>query len=587
MKVNQTILKGIPAAPGVSIGIAYMMDSEDFVVAKRKIKQEEIRSEIERFNKCLGKTREELLEIKSKITEEMGSEHAEIFSAHLLVIEDPILINDVITRIEKELVNVEYVFLDVMKKYIGVLSKTNDEYLRERVSDINDVGKRVLRNLLGTKKESLETLREKVIIVAYDLSPSDTAIMHRRNVTAFVTDIGGKTSHTAIMAKSLEIPAVVGLEVVTTRVKNGDMIIVDGTHGLVIINPNQETLKKYELEKRRYAALEKDLNALKDLPCQTLDDRKVILAANIEMPEDLPSVIDHKAEGIGLYRTEYFYMNRKGLPTEEEHYHAYKLVAEGIYPQHVVIRTLDLGGDKFLSNLHTPREMNPFMGWRGIRFCLARPDIFKTQLRAILRASAHGKIRIMFPMISGLDELRRAIGMLDEAKSELKKKGVKFDNDIEVGAMIEIPSAAVTSDLLAQEVDFISIGTNDLIQYSLAVDRVNEKIAYLYEPAHPAVLRLIHMTITNAHAKGIWVGMCGEMAGDISMSIILLGMGIDHFSMSPVNLLEVKRVLRAINYQDAKKIAKKVLELETAVEVEEFARAKLKEIAPDLAMGMD
>ena len=587
MKTKEIIMRGIAAAPGISIGNAYLLDSEEFVIPKRKIKKDDVKKEIERFNKCLAKTRNELLGIKEKISQEMGSEHAEIFSAHLLVIEDPILINDVISRIEKELMGVEYIFLDVMKKYIAVLSRTNDEYLRERVSDINDVGKRVLRNLLGTKKESLETLRDKVIVVAYDLSPSDTAIMHRRNVTAFVTDIGGKTSHTAIMAKSLEIPAVVGLQAVTARVQNGDLLIVDGTHGELIVNPSPETLKKYEIEKRKYAALERDLNALKDLPSQTLDNKTVALAANIEMPEDMPSVLDHKADGIGLYRSEYFYMNRKGIPTEEEHYQAYKFVAEGVYPKDVVIRTLDLGGDKFLSNLHVPREMNPFMGWRGIRFCLARPDIFKTQLRAILRASAHGNLKIMFPMISGVDEVRRANAMLEEVKDELKKKSIKFDNDIEVGAMIEIPSAAMTSDLLAEEVDFFSIGTNDLIQYSLAVDRVNEKIAYLYEPAHPAVLRFIKTVIDNGHAKNIWVGMCGEMAGDVVMTVILLGLGLDHFSMSPVNLLEVKRVIRAVSFQDAKKIAKKALDLGSASEVEEFARERLKEIAPDIAMRED
>jgi len=587
MKFKEVLLKGIPAAPGISIGRAYLLDSEEFVIPRRRIQKEEANSEVERFNKCLVKTRKELLEIKSKIAEEMGSEHAEIFSAHLLVIEDPILINDVISRIEKDLLGVECVFLDVMKKYIDVLSKTNDEYLRERVSDINDVGKRVLRNLLGTKRESLETLKEKVIVVAYDLSPSDTALMHKRNVMALATDIGGRTSHTAIMAKSLEIPAVVGLEVATNRIKNGDLLIVDGAHGHVIVNPNQENLKKYEQEQRKFLAFERDLNSLKELPCLTLDGRKVELGANIEMPEDITSVLDHRADSVGLYRTEYFYMNRKGLPTEEEHYAAYKYVAEKMSPRPVVIRTLDLGGDKFLSNLHVPREMNPFMGWRAIRFCLARPDIFKTQLSAILRASAHGNIKIMYPLISGVEELKRANKMLAEVKEDLIKKNLKFDDKIEVGAMIEVPSAAMTSDLLAKEVDFFSIGTNDLIQYSLAVDRVNEKIAYLYEPAHPAVLRFVKMIIDNAHANKIWVGMCGEMAGDVLFTIILVGLGLDHFSMSPVNLLEVKRIIRTLTYSRVKKIAEKTLKLATASEVEAYARETLKEVAPDLAMGLD
>lgn len=587
MKLKEFELKGIPAAPGISMGRAYLLDVEEFIIPRRRIKKEDVTNEIKRFNACLAKTRKELLVIKERISKEMGSEQGEIFSAHLLVIEDPILISDVISRVERELLGVECIFLDVMKKYINVLSKTNDEYLRERVSDINDVGKRVLRNILGTKKETLETLEDKVVVIAYDLSPSDTAIMHRRNVMAFATDIGGKTSHTAIMAKSLEIPAVVGLEVVTGRIRNGDMVIVDGTHGKVIVHPTLDTLKRYKLEQKKFAAVEKDLNALKTLPSQTLDGKRIILAANIEMPEDLPSVLAHRSDGIGLYRTEYFYMNRKGLPTEEEHYKAYKTVAERIYPKHAIIRTLDLGGDKFLSNLHVPREMNPFMGWRAIRFCLARPDIFKTQLRAILRASTHGNLKIMYPMISGLDELKKANAILEEVKNELIKKSVKFDKDIEIGAMIEVPSAAMTSDLLAEEVDFFSIGTNDLIQYALAVDRVNEKIAYLYEPAHPAVLRLIKTIIYNGHAKNIWVGMCGEMAGDVLLTMILLGMGLDHFSMSPVNILEIKRIIRAVSYENAKKIAEETLKLPTAFEVEKFAREKLREVAPDLEMTLD
>ncbi len=587
MKKKEVVLQGIPAAPGIAIGRAYLLDSEEFAISRRrKIRPKEVKSEITRFNKCLTETRRELLDIKNKISEEMGSEHAEIFSAHLLVIEDPILINEVISKIEKELLGVECVFLDVMKKYTKALSKTNDEYLRERVSDINDVGKRVLRNLLGTKKETLETLKEKVIIIAYDLSPSDTAIMHKRNVIAFTTDIGAKTSHTAIMAKSLEIPAVVGIEVVTSKVKNGDFLIVDGTHGKVIVNPREETIKKYKLDKKRFAAFEKDLDALKELPCHTLDRRRIVLAANIELPEDIPSVLSHNADGIGLYRTEYFYMNRKDLPTEEEHYNAYKSVAQKIHPKHAIIRTLDLGGDKFLSPLHVPREMNPFMGWRAIRFCLARPDIFKTQLRSILRASSHGNLKIMYPMISGVEELRKANAIFEEVKDELRKESIKFDEDIKVGAMIEVPSAALTSDVLAKEVDFFSIGTNDLIQYALAVDRVNEKIAYLYEPAHPGVLRLIKMVIDNGHAKNIWVGMCGEMAGDPILTMILLGLGLDEFSISPVNMLEVKRIIRAVSYEDAKKIAEKALTLSTGIEIEKLAREKLKDVALDIAMNL-
>lgn len=584
--MNETILTGIPAAPGITIGRVYLLDSEDFVIPQRKIRRGEIESEIARFNSCLAETRRELLGIKTRISEEMGSEHASIFNAHLLVIEDPILINDVISRIEKELLGVECVFLDVMRRYIKVLSRTNDEYLRERVSDINDVGKRVLRNLLGAKRETLDTLKEKVVVIAYDLSPSDTAMMHKRNVIAFATDIGGKTSHTAIMAKSLEIPAVVGLEVVTGSVKNGDTVIIDGTHGKVIINPGPDTIKKYEVDRKRFTDFEKDLASLKKLPCETLDGKRVTLSANIELPEDMPSVLAHNADGIGLYRTEYFYMNRQDLPTEEEHYKAYKTVAEKMYPKHVVIRTLDLGGDKFLSPLHMPKEMNPFMGWRAIRFCLAQPDIFKIQLRSVLRASVRGNLKMMYPMISGIEELKKANALLEEAKNELKAQSVKFNEDMEVGAMIEVPSAALTSDVIAEEADFFSIGTNDLIQYSLAVDRVNEKIAYLYEPMHPAVLRLIRTVIENGHAKNIPVGMCGEMAGDPLLTVILLGMGLDEFSTSPVSMLEVKRIIRAVSFSEAKKVADKIMKLSTREEIEELARETLKKAAPDIAMNI-
>jgi phosphotransferase system enzyme I (PtsI) len=493
------------------------------------------------------------------------------------------LIEEVMSKLKKEKLAIEYVFQDVLRRYIKVFSEMDDEYLKERISDINDVGRRILKNLIGAKEDLLSDLKEKVIVVAYDLSPSDTATMHKKNVKGFATDIGGRTSHTAIMAKSLEIPAVVGLEVLTRKVESGDSAIIDGTHGVVILNPSARTIKKYEQEKERIISFEKHLMELKDLPCVTLDGRKIELSANIEVPEDVSSVLAHGAEGIGLYRTEYFYMNRKDLPTEEEQFRAYSSVVKRLKPHSVIVRTLDIGGDKFLSQLEVPQQMNPFLGWRAIRFCLARPDIFKAQLRAILRASAHGKMRVMYPMISGLSELKQANAMLDEAMKELAKDGLPFDEKIEVGAMIEVPSAALTSDILAKEVDFFSIGTNDLIQYSLAIDRVNEKIAYLYEPAHPAVLRLIKSVIDNGHDSGIWVGMCGEMAGDIIMTPILLGLGLDEFSTSPIASPEIKRIIRSMTMAQARGIAEEALTLLTGKEVEAFARKKLKDIAPDMA----
>ncbi|MCM8781678.1 MAG: phosphoenolpyruvate--protein phosphotransferase [Candidatus Omnitrophica bacterium] len=576
------MIKGIPAAPGISIGKAFLFDAQEMgQVLKRAILPEDVHSEVRRFKEALEKTRHELTKIKEKISREIGAEHGEIFSAHLLVLDDSMLIDEVITRVKRECLSVEYIFQDVLKKYVKAFSKIDDEYLRERISDINDVGRRVLKNLLGAKHASLSELKEPVIVIAYDLSPSDTATMHKQSVTAFATDIGGKTSHTAIMAKSLEIPAVVGLEEATSIVKNGDVVIVDGNKGLLIVHPSQDSIRSYELERKGFEEYERRLLSLRDLPTQTLDGHKVEIVANIELPEEIPSVIYHGAEGIGLYRTEYFYMNRTDLPKEEEHYEAYKAVAQKMAPHLVTIRTLDLGGDKFLSHLEVPYEMNPFLGWRAIRFCLARPDVFKVQLRAILRASIHGKLRLMYPMISGLEELRQANGILNEAKEELRKKNIPFDENIQVGAMIEIPSAAMTSDILAKEVNFFSIGTNDLIQYAIAVDRVNEKIAYLYEPTHPAVLRFIKGIIENGHKAGIRVGMCGEMASDAELVLVLLGLGLDEFSLSPVFIPEVKRIIRAASLSKAKEIAEKALTFSTSKEVEEFAKAQLKEILPD------
>jgi phosphotransferase system enzyme I (PtsI) len=582
-KKKETVLKGIPASPGIAIGKAMLLDREQYVIPRRSIKEEQVQNEIKRFKDALIQTKNELLEIKKRISEEMGVEHGQIFSAHLLVLEDSMLIEEVMAKLKKDKLSIEYVFQDVLKRYIKVFSEMDDEYLKERISDINDVGKRVLRNLIGAKEDIFSNLKEKVIVIAYDLSPSDTAMMHKKNLIGFATDIGSRTSHTAIMAKSLEIPAVVGLEAMTKSVENGDTIIVDGAHGNVIINPSAKTVKKYEGDKAKFLVLEKHLLELKDLPCQTLDGRKITLSANIEVPEDVASVISHGADGIGLYRTEYFYMNRKDLPSEDEQFKAYSVVAKKVKPHPVIIRTLDLGGDKFLSQFEVPHEMNPFLGWRAIRFCLARPDVFKSQLRAILRASIYGNLKVMYPMISGLAELKQANAILEEVRVSLRKEGVPFDENMEVGAMIEVPSAALTSDILAKEVDFFSIGTNDLIQYSLAVDRVNEKIAYLYEPAHPAVLRLVKNIIDNGHNAGIWVGMCGEMAGDINMALILLGLGLDEFSTSPIAIPEMKRIIRAVEMSKAEEIAREAITLPTGEEVERFASKKLKEIAPELA----
>ncbi|MBL7084515.1 MAG: phosphoenolpyruvate--protein phosphotransferase [Candidatus Omnitrophica bacterium] len=575
---GKIFIKGIPAAPGLGIGKAFCLGSEELEVEKQGISESQIPKEITRFEEALIKTRSEILDIQKKISKEMGMRHAQIFDAHLLVLEDRTLIEGVIFRLKKEKLCIDYVFLEVLRKYIKTFSHINDPYLRERLSDIEDVGKRILRNLRGIRREILSNLKEKLIIVAYDLSPSDTASMHKEKVIGFITDIGGKTSHTAIMAKALEIPAVVGLEKATARIRTGDTLIVDGTSGEVVVNPDRATLNKYKQQGEKLVRSEKVLLKLKDLPAVTLDGHEVHLAANIELPEELPSVLAHGAWGIGLYRTEYFYMNRADLPSEDEHFAAYKKVSQQVKPYPVVIRTLDLGGDKFLSQLHIPHEMNPYLGWRAIRFCLARPDIFKVQLRAVLRASAYGKLKLMYPMISGIEELRQANQVLEEVKQDLRKHRIAFDKNIEVGAMIEIPSAALTCDILAREADFFSIGTNDLIQYAIAVDRVNEKIAYLYEPTHPAVLRLIKNIIDSGHRENIWVGMCGEMASEPAFALLLLGLELDEFSASSAAIPAIKRVIRSANFQQARELANQALTLTTGKEVEEFSNKKLKEL---------
>jgi len=572
-------LKGIPASGGIAIGPAYLWAKEEFVIARQEISESQIAAQIQLFEEALIKTRHEILDLQKKIAEGMGQNVAEIFDAHLLVLEDRMLIEEVIFQLKKEKLTAAYVFQNVLKKYIQVFLNIEDEYLKERVSDINDVSRRVLRNLLGKSAKRLEDFKEKVILVANDLSPSDTAAMHKKNVLAFITSIGGKTSHTAIMAKSMEIPAVVGLETATLKIATGDILIIDGTTGVIIVNPNEATLEKYRKESRAFKDTTQRYISLKDEPALTTDKRRVRVAANIELPDEIPSIIEHGAEGIGLYRTEFFYMNRTDIPSEEEHYQAYKFVAEAVKPQSVIIRTLDIGGDKFLSHLEVPHEMSPFLGWRAIRFCLARPDMFKSQLRAILRASVHGNLKLMYPMISGIEELRQANTLLEESKNELLREGRPFDESIKIGAMIEVPSAAMTADILAKEVDFFSIGTNDLIQYSIAVDRSNEKVAYLYEPAHPGVLRLIKNIIDIGHKSNLSVGMCGEMAGDPIFTLILLGMGLDEFSMPSLMIPEIKHIIRSVSMPEAVSISQEALSFSTTKDVEGFAVRKLKELS--------
>ena len=576
-------LKGIPAAPGIAMGKAVLLErSEELFVPRRSIAEKDVPAEVLRLEEALIQTRHQILDIQKRLSEELGQEHAEIFNAHLLVLEDQSLREEIINGLRSQRHNVEIVFNDVIRRHLKAFARTNDEYLRERTADIDDVRKRVLRNLLGRKSDRLEQVSEPVVLIARDLSPSETAQMHRRHVLAFVTDVGGRTSHTAIMAKSLEIPAVVGLESVTKRVQKDDFVIVDGSRGEVIIDPDPPTIQRYEDEKHRNQALSIRLLQLKDAAPETTDHHAVRLTANIELPEEVPSVLAHGAGGIGLFRTEFLYLNRSNFPSEEEQYQAYKNVAYQMKPRPVVIRTMDLGGDKFLSPMQVPPEMNPFMGWRAIRFSLARPDIFRIQLRAILRASVYGNLKLMYPMISGVEELYRSNEILREVQKELTEAKIPFDSHMEIGAMIEVPSVALTCDLLAEEVDFFSIGTNDLIQYALAVDRVNEKIAYLYEPTHPAILRLVKHVIDVGHAGKTWVGMCGEMAGEPALSLLLLGMGLDEFSTSPVQVPIVKQVIRSVTFSFAQSVVTHALKIRTGKEVEAFLVESLRQAAPHL-----
>ena len=577
-------LKGIGVSPGIAIGKVFVLHSgESFNLPKRVVTADQISNEIARFEDALTRTRTEILSIRRRLSEQIGRESSDIFTAHLLILEDRTLIEDVIEVIKNEKVGAEYAFAVVIQRYFQAFSQINDEYLRERISDIRDVGRRLLANLCGEEKKRLEEFKEKVIIVSHDLSPSDTAMLDKSKVIAFVTEIGGPTSHTAILGRSLEIPAIVGSTKITDEVDNGFTIIVDGTHGAVIIDPDQATIDKFCSAGDRFQQLTGELDKLRELPAETLDGRRITLAANIEFHHEIPSVISHGSEGVGLYRTEYLYMNRASLPTEEEQYEAYRKVAQTMHPHSVIIRTLDLGGDKFASTLDIPHEINPYMGWRAIRFCLTRKDIFRTQLRAILRASAHGDVKIMYPFVSNISEVRICRELLNEAMTELNKENVPFDKNLKVGIMIEIPSAALASDVLAREVDFFSIGTNDLIQYVLAIDRVNEKVAYLYEPAHPAIIRLLDMVIRNGHKHNIWVGSCGEMAADPKMAILLVGMGIDEISASPMALPKIKKAIRLVKYTDAQEIAKQALSFQTGKEIEQFLSAKLKGINRELA----
>lgn len=560
--------KGIGASPGVALGKALVVEHSELVIEKKSI--DNVEAEIAKLEDAVAVSKEELVKVKEKASEELGAEEAEIFEAHLLVLEDPELIGSAIDKIKTESVNAEYALNEIKEMFVSMFESMDNEYMKERAADIKDVTNRILRHILGIKVVDLSALSEEVVLIAHDLTPSDTATMNKKMVLGFLTDIGGRTSHTAIMSRTLEIAAIVGLNDITSKVKDGDFVVFNGDTGEVIVNPDEETINKYTELKAKYEDERKALQLLKGKPSVTLDGKDVELAGNIGTPNDIEGLIKNDAEGVGLYRTEFLYMDRDSFPTEEIQYEAYKAVLEGMDGKPIVIRTLDIGGDKELSYLSMEPEMNPFLGYRAIRLCLDRKDIFKTQLRALYRASVHGRLRIMFPMISSLEELLQAKEVVKEVLAELDSEGVAYAKDVEIGMMIEVPSAAVISDVLAKHVDFFSIGTNDLIQYTCAVDRMNQKISYLYNQFNPAVLRLIKTVIDNAHKEGKWAGMCGESAGDQKMIPILLGMGLDEFSMSPISILPARKLITSVKESDMKKLADDVLNMGTAEEIKSY-----------------
>ncbi|WP_282201329.1 phosphoenolpyruvate--protein phosphotransferase [Collibacillus ludicampi] len=565
---------GIAASRGIAIGPAFILQEFSPVVTRVTLSPEDSEKELDRLNQAILETKEQIETIKKRAEEELGAEEAEIFAAHLMMVSDPEFLGAIRNHVTEQRVNAEAAIQEVVDMYVNLFSAMDDEYMRERAADVRDVGRRILRNLMGIKDISLSELSEDVVVLAHDLTPSDTAQLNH-HVLGFATEIGGRTSHSAIMARSLELPAVVGVSGLLENIKTGDLVIIDGEQGKVIVNPAEDELKAYQVRKESLRQQKEALLALVDKPSITKDGRRVELAANIGTPKDAQGALRNGAEGIGLYRTEFLYMDRQELPSEEEQYEAYRQVAEAMGDKPVIIRTLDIGGDKELPYLQLPQEANPFLGYRAIRLCLDRKDLFKIQLRAILRASVHGKLRIMYPMISGLEELRQANSLLQSVKNELKESGIPFDEEIQVGMMIEVPSAAISADLLAPEVDFFSIGTNDLIQYAVAVDRMNERISHLYQPFHPSVLRLIRHVIQAAHQHGKWVGMCGEMAGDPLAIPVLLGLGLDEFSMSASSILDARACITSISYQEAKTWAEEVLQYKTAEEIVEFLKGKL------------
>ena len=581
---GEKVLRGIPVSAGVCRGKILVLDRpDDTSIPRRELSEAELPGQLRRFEQALTETRHQILEVQGKVSQGMGAQDASIFDAHLLVLEDPTLIDEVTKFIHREKVTAEYAFHQVAEKYSATLAAIADEYLRERAADMRDVSERILQNLLGRREEiDLRHLQEPCIIISHDLTPSRTAVLDKKMVLGFATDVGSKTSHTAIMARSLRIPAIVGLGDASRQLHTGQYALLDGYNGQLVLNPTDQTLFEYGQLVRKQVSLEEKLRDAYDQPAVTLDGVRFTLSANIEQAADAEAVLASGAEGVGLFRTEYLFINRDSLPTEEEQYQAYRQIATALKPSAVIIRTLDLGGDKFLSHLQIPQEMNPFLGWRAIRYCLQEKEIFRHQLRAILRAAVEGNIKLMYPMISGLDELNQANALVETCRAELCAEGIPCAAQLEIGAMIEIPSAVLAADALAKRVKFFSIGTNDLIQYTLAVDRLNEKIAHLYQPTHPAIVRLIKMTADAGRARGIWTGVCGEMAGEPVLTPLLLGLGVDELSAAPSLVPRIKHLIRRLKFSDCKELAAFALKSESAAEILARSEQLARRSAPGL-----
>ncbi len=571
------MITGIPASPGIVFGKALVLKEEKIVLDTQKISEDQVEAEVARFYAGREAAVEQLNSIHQRALKSLGEEKAAIFEGHLMILEDEELEEEIIDYLRSNKVNASVAASKIIDQQVEMLSEIDDEYLKERAGDIRDIGNRLIKNILGMHIVDLGDITEESILVAYDLTPSETAQLNLEKVLGFITDIGGRTSHTSIMARSLELPAIVGTNDVTARVNTGDYLILDAVNNRVYVNPTQAEIDELKTLEAKLAEEKAELAKLKDLPAVTLDGHKVDVVANIGTIRDCDGAHRNGAEGVGLYRTEFLFMDRDQLPSEEEQFIAYKEVVEAMEGRLVVLRTMDIGGDKELPYLNLPKEMNPFLGWRAVRIALDRREILHAQLRAVLRASAFGKLAVMFPMIISVEEIRELKSVLETLKAELRAEGKAFDENIQVGVMVETPSAAVNAKFLAKEVDFFSIGTNDLTQYTLAVDRGNELISHLYNPMSPSVLGLIKQVIDASHAEGKWTGMCGELAGDERATLLLLGMGLDEFSMSAISVPRIKKLVRHVNYQEVKALADEVLQKPTATEIEQLIQAFLAE----------